>query len=80
MSKLTHKIKERYSKELKAFGENLKTLRKGKGLTQSDVAHEAGISYANYNYTESGSYNPSLAVILAIAEALEVHPAELLAF
>ena len=33
---------------------NLKTLRKGKGLTQTDVARYIGISQNNYSYWENG--------------------------
>lgn len=67
----------RDKKVLKAFGENLKKLRKEKGLTTRQFADLADIAYSQVWTLESGKGDPSLTTLLAISLALEV-PVELL--
>lgn len=78
--KATHKIKDRYKKELRTFGNHLKEIRKRKQLTQLDVCELADINYTSYNRTESGLANPTLAMLLALAEGLKVSLKELTDF
>lgn len=44
--------------------------RKNKGLTQTELARRAGIPRTNITRFESGSYNPSLEMMVRIAAAL----------
>jgi DNA-binding XRE family transcriptional regulator len=75
-----HQVKVRYSKRLKAFGVHLKKVRNSKGLTQEELAYDAGISYNSLNTIESGKLNPTLATLLAISDSLKVKIGELMDF
>lgn len=44
--------------------------RKMQGLTQAELAKRAGVPRSNITRFESGSYNPSLEMMVRIAEAL----------
>ena len=57
---------------------NLKALREERGLTQATLARKAQIPKATWSGLESGSANPTLAVLLKAAAALEVSVEELL--
>jgi DNA-binding XRE family transcriptional regulator len=67
-----HAVKTRYSKRLKVFGLHLKKIRKEKGLSQEELAHNAGISYNSLNTIENGKLNPTLATLLAIADSMKM--------
>ena len=41
------------------FAENVKSVRTQLNLTQEDLAHKLGVSFATVNRWENGSYNPS---------------------
>lgn len=45
--------------------------RKGKGLTQEQLANIAGIQRSYYGLVETGHRNPTLKVAVKIAEALD---------
>lgn len=75
-----HQVKIKYSKRLKVFGIHLKKLRQAKGLTQEELAHDAGISYNSINTIENGKLNPTLATLMAIADTLKINLHELLNF
>ncbi len=45
-------------------------IRKGKGLTQEQVANVSGIKRSNITRFESGNYNPSLDMMVKIAESM----------
>lgn len=62
----------RDKKVLKAFGENLKKLRKEKGLTTRQFADLADIAYSQVWTLESGKGDPSLTTLLTLAHTLEV--------
>ena len=49
-----------------------------RGLSQDDLAYEAGVSRSYLSQLEKGRFYASLKVIGRLAEALEVEPAELL--
>ena len=63
-----------------AFGRRVRTLRKLRGATQEDVAHDAGIHVTYLSDIERGVRNPSLRNIRAIARALNARTADLFAF
>ena len=52
-------------------------MRETKGLTQEDVAYQAGISFTTVNNLEQGHLNPTLATLYAIADALNISAKEL---
>ncbi len=58
--------------------ENIKRIRKEKGLTQQEVADGADMLVPTYSRLERGGTNPSLASMTRIANALGVPLAELL--
>ena len=49
-----------------------KACRKGKGMTQVQLASRTGISQPNITSFESGNYNPSLEMMVRIAYALDM--------
>ncbi|HEY3695297.1 MAG TPA: helix-turn-helix transcriptional regulator [Phenylobacterium sp.] len=59
-------------------GANIRRLRKAKGLTQEQLAHEAGVAMRYVAGVERGEENPSLKFLVKMAEALETEPAALL--
>jgi len=60
------------------FAANLRRLRHGKGLSQEDLAHEAGVNRSYMSVLEKGASYPGLEIIGKLAAVLEVEPAELL--
>jgi transcriptional regulator with XRE-family HTH domain len=63
---------------LKAFGKQLRELRKKNRLSQEKLAELADL-HRNYpGRVERGSANPTLLAIVALARALKVRPAKLL--
>lgn len=56
---------------------NLATIRKSKGLSQTELAEAVGIKQATVSRIEKGVNNPSLDVAERIAVALEVNAVEL---
>lgn len=57
---------------------NLKALRQQRGLTQERLAEAAGIPRATWANLESGAANPTLGVLVKVADALKVSLEELL--
>lgn len=63
-----------------AFGDRIRELRKAKGwASQEDFAHHAGLDRTYVSGIERARRNPTLDVIVRLAHALEVPPADLLA-
>ena len=60
------------------FGENLKKVRKLKGINRSELAKSCGISYVQLSKYEEGKSNPTLDSILKISDALSVSPKDLI--
>lgn len=58
-------------------GDNVRRLRKAKGLSQEALAHEAGMSMRYLAGLERGEENPSLLFLVKLAEALNVEPSAL---
>lgn len=59
------------------IGEQIKLLRKEKGLTQKQLADACGMADSAIRKYESGSVRPKMATVSRIAKALGVEPLEL---
>lgn len=59
-----------------AFGQVLKELRKEKGLSQEELAHESGLDRTFISLLERGKRQPSLGTIISIANVLELTASE----
>lgn len=59
------------------LGERLRAARLGHGLTLRQAADRSGLSRAFLSQVERGEVSPSVASLTKIAEALEIHLAEL---
>jgi transcriptional regulator with XRE-family HTH domain len=59
------------------LGRNIRRLRRRRGLTQEELAFEAGIDLTYMGGIERGKRNPSLLVLVRIAKALAVPLAKL---
>jgi transcriptional regulator with XRE-family HTH domain len=62
----------------KVFGGNLRRARLEKGLTQEAMEGLTGFDRSYIGGLERGVRNPSLTAFAAIADALEIDPAQLL--
>jgi len=51
---------------------NLKTLREGRGISQSEASRLAGIPRPTWASLETGSANPTISVLARVSEALQV--------
>lgn len=61
--------------ELRAtFGQNVRRIRLGRGMTIEALAQDAGLSYSYLGEIERGLRNPTLSVIEALADSLGVQP------
>ena len=62
-----------------AFGDRLRELRRAAGwCSQEAFAHHVGLDRTYVSGLERGRRNPTLDVIVKLADALGVHPSELL--
>ena len=59
-------------------GEKIRTLRKSAGLSQEVLAQRCSIFRTYLSRIESGAANPSLVVLVTLANALDVEPHALL--
>lgn len=57
---------------------NIKALREARGLTQDQVARLADVPRATWSNLESGAANPTLAVLVKVANALQTRLEELI--
>lgn len=63
---------KRGGREIMSFGENLKRARKLVGITQTELAHQAGVTERSvYNY-EKNSRAPKIDIVEKFAQALGV--------
>jgi transcriptional regulator with XRE-family HTH domain len=63
---------------LKGFGERLKQIRLGRGLTQQELGDAVGVSNRVIAYYESEGAQPPGALLVELAQVLEVSADELL--
>lgn len=61
------------------FATNLRRIRHARGLSQDDLAYEAGISRSYLSQLEKGAFYASLKIIGKLADVLKVEPSEFLA-
>jgi transcriptional regulator with XRE-family HTH domain len=61
-----------------AFGQNLRVIRKLKGLSQERLAHEAGMDRSYVGKIERGEVNVTIEKIYLLANCLRCHPRELM--
>ena len=57
---------------MSVFSERLRDLRKGKGLTQQELADKVGISRVGYGYWETGTREPNFKKLILLAKYLYV--------
>ena len=62
---------------LDIFRMNMKYYREQKGISQSQLAIGANCSNGLIGQIEAGSTKPSFDTVIAIADALNIHPADL---
>ncbi|MBA3393202.1 MAG: helix-turn-helix transcriptional regulator, partial [Deltaproteobacteria bacterium] len=67
------------SQEHDHLADNIKAVREARGLSQQQIAKAAGIPRATWTNLESGAANPTLAVLVKVANVLQVRVDELLA-
>lgn len=66
-----------YDQYLKKLGGNVRRLRKEKGCSMENLAHDAEMEYRQLGRIERGEINTSVISLLKICEALEVNMDEL---
>ncbi|HEX2859286.1 MAG TPA: helix-turn-helix transcriptional regulator [Alphaproteobacteria bacterium] len=66
------------NKVLKVIGRNIAHARKAKGWTQDELAHRTGMDRSYLSEIENGHKNPSVLVLLDLANTLDVSPSQLL--
>jgi len=62
---------------IKQFDENLKTVRKAKGLTQEELSYRSDLALSQIARIETGKLNTSICTVYRLAEAMEISPKEL---
>jgi putative transcriptional regulator len=73
-------IRIRYQKHLVKLGLHIRKIREKQGMSQEQLATDAEIPYSSVNEIESGKTNPTVASLMALADALEVSISDLLDF
>ena len=66
--------------EARRFAIHFRQLRKNKGLTQEDLAFEAGADRVTIARIETARQNLTFDMLISLAKALHIHPKELLDF
>lgn len=54
------------------FGKKLREVRMVRGLTQPKIAEAVGVALRSYQCYEQGTREPSLAMLVSLADVLEV--------
>ncbi len=62
------------------IGKRIKRLRKQKGLSQTEVAVDAGLDSSYYSKIERGEVNPSLKKLYKVIKALGAKSSDILPF
>lgn len=73
-------IKVKNIEFMRAFGENLKKLRKEAKLTQEDLANDCNISLSQIGRIERGEINTTISTLFVLGKALDLKVAELFNF
>lgn len=61
----------------KLIGQRLRERRLALGLTQEEVAWEAGVAQGSISYYEQGKNEVPLAVLISLCRALQVAPVQI---
>ena len=64
-------------KMMNNFSDNLKRIREERGISQEELAREIHTCRENVSKWETGKISPQLRWVYAIAEVLQVNPADL---
>ena len=59
-------------------GENIKRIRKEKGITQKQLASASGLSVTSIQYYECGKFKPKIEQVERLASAMGIAPYELM--
>lgn len=70
----------RDEKILKKFGKHLEKIRQEKKLSLRKLADNADVDFSQIHRIEKGQTNPSLTMLLAISEGLDIQIDELIRF
>ena len=62
-----------------AFGRALRAVRDERGVSQEQLAFDAGYDRSYISLLENGHYSPSLIAVFRLAQALDIRPSALLA-
>lgn len=73
-----YKIITNMSQIFKRLGNNIKRIRKEKGMSQGDISRALNMDRGYISRVESGQKNPTISNIEKIAKALGISPDELL--
>lgn len=57
---------------MSVFAEQLKTLRRIKGLTQKELAEKVGVKQNSYSDWENGKSEPNIEMLVRLAECFDV--------
>jgi len=60
------------------FGQVIRKLRTDKGLSQEKLALDSALDRSFISLLESGHKQPTITTLFAIAEALGIHPSEII--
>ncbi|MFL2716171.1 MAG: helix-turn-helix transcriptional regulator [Gammaproteobacteria bacterium] len=59
---------------------NLKKLRKARGISQGDLAHQLNVSRQTINSIENGKFDPSLSLTIGLTRFFKVSLEEIFIF
>ncbi len=62
----------------RVVGKNLKSYREQKGLSQEELAFDAGLHRTYVSGVERGIRNPTVVIVAKLATALDIAPSKLL--
>jgi len=71
-------IRQSDKANLKKLGANIKRLREAKNLSLRELSYECDIDNSKISKIEKGHVNITFTTIVQLANALAIHPAELL--
>ena len=70
-------VKDSDKKKLKILGANIRRLREGKQLSLRELSYACNIDNSKIAKIEKGLVNITFTTLMQLAEALEIHPSEL---
>ena len=70
--------RKKRNRDAEIFGQTVRRLRTERGLTQERLAELADLNVSYIGFIERGENVPTLSIVLDLADALGVEPAELI--